>query len=366
MRQDVNRIYFLDSMRSILMILGVFLHSAQVFRPRQTWYIYSENTTILSDYIIHIISTFRMPAFFVVSGYFCALTLMKYSPSIFLKVRLVRIAVPFFCTAITLNTLQEVVLVKTGWEVFDFNIYLLGAEWVGHLWFLTNLMIYFFCSAMFVIFFKRVIPILKNNFEIVFSKVPFFLILLIMPIATIAILALNKIGFPLYSDFFIIFDTSTLFRYLPYFIFGCLLLSGKDAIYKFSKLSPFLSILMIICITYLMKNFLIESTSGIQLVLLNYVESLEVWFSIALCFSIFHTFFNQPKGMWAFLSDASYTVYLFHHSLVIIIGMVLIKLQILAIPGLIVLIMSVLLITLGIHKKIILNSSILRFLFNGK
>ncbi|GEM_PF-2177557 len=38
----MNRLYFMDSMRSVLMLLGVILHSAQVFNPEKSWVIYSE------------------------------------------------------------------------------------------------------------------------------------------------------------------------------------------------------------------------------------------------------------------------------------------------------------------------------------
>jgi len=40
--ESMNRLYFMDSMRSVLMLLGVILHSAQVFNPEKSWVIYSE------------------------------------------------------------------------------------------------------------------------------------------------------------------------------------------------------------------------------------------------------------------------------------------------------------------------------------
>ena len=96
MQDKIERLYFMDSMRAILMMLGVVLHSAQVFNPEQSWVIYSNNTDSIMTYIVNIIAIFRMPAFFVVSGYFCFLTLKKYQVRKFLNVRLKRLVIPFF------------------------------------------------------------------------------------------------------------------------------------------------------------------------------------------------------------------------------------------------------------------------------
>lgn len=94
MQDKIEKLHFMDSMRAVVMMIGVVLHSAQVFNPMQSWIIY--NTNNLMIYIDSIVSTFRMPAFFVVSGYFCFLTLKKYKARKFLALRLKRLCIPFF------------------------------------------------------------------------------------------------------------------------------------------------------------------------------------------------------------------------------------------------------------------------------
>ena len=132
MQEKNNRLHYMDSMRAILMILGVVLHSAQIFNPSQSWVLYSENNNPFFYFLVNTISTFRMPAFFIVSGYFCFLTLKKYKVRRFLTLRLKRIIVPFAFTAIILNTLQSLLLEWSGWQQFEYPDYLLKGEFVSH------------------------------------------------------------------------------------------------------------------------------------------------------------------------------------------------------------------------------------------
>jgi len=91
MSSITERVYFLDAMRAVLMCLGIVLHAANVFSPSQDWLIYSDNTSQMAFHLGNIIHSFRMPAFFEVSGYFCLLTLNKYSANEFLAKRAKRI-----------------------------------------------------------------------------------------------------------------------------------------------------------------------------------------------------------------------------------------------------------------------------------
>ena len=72
-----NRIHFMDSMRSVLMMLGVVIHSFQVYNPRQSWVIYSNDSTVVAYWVVKVLITFRMPAFFMISGFFALITINK-------------------------------------------------------------------------------------------------------------------------------------------------------------------------------------------------------------------------------------------------------------------------------------------------
>jgi len=355
-----QRIYYLDAMRGVLMILGVVLHSAQVFNPRQEWLLYSQKSTVLAPILIDAIHLFRMPAFFIISGYFAVLTLRKYGSSKFLKVRIQRIIIPLLVTAITLNSLQTYLLSKFNWLDFYLKEYFLNGEWVSHLWFLINLVFYFIFAFILVKVFKnRVYRWLKYIDKIIY-KVPFIIIMLLLPFVVIGFLAIGKI----YTMKGII-DSSALLLYLPFFLFGMLLQGHKGLLVKFTELSPLVSFFMIVLGLYIV-NCLSQYDGFIWFLIKFYFIALGMWFSASLCFYIFKRFADNYSKIFMYLSDASYSVYLFHHVFVIAVGLLFIHYDIGGIVGMFLLMFIVGTVSLLIHLLLISKINILSFLFNGK
>lgn len=365
MQPQLNRIYFMDSMRSILMMLGVVLHSSNVFATKQSWLIYSHDTSMIAEYIGQFIHIFRMPAFFLISGFFCALTISRYQPRKFITVRLKRIIIPLITTAVTLNSLQLIILTYTDFRHYTLGKYLLEGGWVSHLWFLNNLIIYYLVATGFVVFLRRPTKIVENYLSYLFLLTPMVIIIAIMPMATIAIFGLNKIGFPLYSGALGVFDTYSILIYLPYFVFGCILGNNNELLYRFSKINPVFTLLAIAGSMFIMNKALVPN-EVINQIITVYFQGLVTWLSVALCFFTFYTFFNSASKTWMFLSDASYTVYLFHHVFVVAIGIVLIQVGFSPLLSMLILIAITAIITLYIHKHFILQSTYARLLFNGK
>lgn len=365
MQNQVNRIAFMDAMRSVLMMLGVVLHSANVYLPSQSWAIYSENPTDVARYLVQFIHTFRMPAFFVVAGYFCVFTLVKYQPKKFLRIRLARIGIPLIITALTLNSLQSWLLVETGWRAFSFEKYVFDGGWVSHLWFLINLIVYFTLSAIFALLLKPVLIKIWNKLHTLLTTTPMIIVLLVLPLCSVAVLGLSKIGFPLYSTYFGVLHTFDLLIYLPFFVLGAVLGGNNDLLFRFSNTNPKTTI-PIILLVIIINRWLPESPDLLFKVLKEYLTALTVWLSVSLCFYLFYRYLNTPSGRWYYLSDASYSVYLFHHILVISLGMILVWAEIPGLIGMVILIVGTLVITLLIHHFVILNSKVARYLFNGK
>jgi len=365
MQKQLNRFYFMDSMRSVLMMLGIVLHSANIFNSEQNWLIYSSNTTVIADYIGHIIHVFRMPTFFVISGFFCVLTIRKYNSKVFILVRMKKILIPLFVTGITLNSIQATILANTGFYDFEIWDYLSNGKWTSHLWFLINLVVYFIGAALVSYFLSKPIKIINNFCNRLFLLIPLTIIIVIMPTISIMIYGLNKIGFPLYSNYYGVFDVFSICIYLPYFMFGALLGGNYESLYKFSKSNFKITILLLLGSVFASK-LIIVSSNTYYMIISTYVENLTVWFSIVLCFHVFYKYFNSPSSMWRFLSDASYTVYLFHHLIVISLGIILINLKIQPLIAIPILILLTLVITLSIHNYWISKSKWAYLLFNGK
>lgn len=364
---EKNRIYYMDAMRSILMMLGVVLHSAKVYNPDQSWIIFSDHTTDVAKYLVEIIHKFRMPSFFIISGFFCVLTIKKYKPTKFIYTRLQRILIPLLTTALTLNTIQTLILTSSGWEKFEIINYLETGKWVSHLWFLNNLIVYFSLVFICSITIKKQTRIALNSNASLFSLIPVEILIFILPVASIAILFLNKIGFPLYTDFFGIFDVFSLLSHLPYFVFGGLLFINRNLLKNFSTINP----LIVATITVIF--ILVRNSAYFKLlpypfnsVLSSYLNILSTWLMVAFVFYIFYKYTNKKSEAFCFFSEASYTVYLFHHVIIVFVGILLIKIKMPVFPGLFILITVGIIFPLLIHKLFILKYNYLRYLFNGK
>lgn len=360
-----DRIYFLDAMRGILMMLGVFLHSAQVFNPEKTWAVFSEQSTVLSSYMLETIHLFRMPTFFIVSGYFCLLTIKKYGPTVFAKVRLQRILIPLIITALTLNSLQTYLLSSNGWLEFNLSIYLEKGRYISHLWFLVNLVIYFSCAYLIATYFSNATAKLNNTITTIFTNYPFLLVLFFMPLIWIGMKSTGKLGFPLYGDILGVIDIYKLLFYIPYFVFGLWLRENPQLLLRFTSLPIIKTIALLALSVYLYKAF--DSPANLLgTVLHEYFHTLASWLSAAICFYIFAKYFNKKSKAFFFISEASYSVYLFHHIIVIGTGIILINMSIGYVSGLLTLITSTFIITFAIHHFIISKTPVLRYLFNGK
>jgi len=359
-----KRIYFLDSMRAILMMLGVVLHSAQVFNPKQGWIIYSSETIPMTETLVNIIHLFRMPAFFIVSGYFAVFTLRKYGVGKFLKVRILRILIPLLITAITLNSLQTYLLTKTGWIEFEPLSYLVDGGWVSHLWFLINLIIYFLLLSIGFKLFKTIFK--KINFAIdkIYTNTNIVTILFIMTVFTIFLLAIvNIISKFIHIDGII--SLNSIAYYISFFIFGIFIYLNKELQNKFIQMSPWITISVVI-FSLLLNDYFSTFEGKIYKVLYLFFEITAKYYISALCFYLFYTYTDKKVRIFQFLSDASYSVYLFHHVLVIGIGLFVINLDINKYIAFPILLVSVALISMAIHYYFISRINYLSLLFNGK
>jgi glucan biosynthesis protein C len=351
----------MDSMRGILMMLGLVYHSAKLFSPKQDWILFTNNTTDIAYYIVEIIHLFRMPTFFIVSGYFAAMTLKKYGVRKFLKVRVSRILIPLITTALTLNSLQAWILTKSGWMDMTLSAYLREGGWVTHLWFLINLLLYFILAALFVLLFKKKFFNLLRQIDTLLLKVPFaFILLFLLPSSIILFLAIGQV-YPIRA----IINTSLIFNYMPFFFFGMLLFSHQKLLQKFTEFPPKMSALVTI-VTLLIVNYLYQFEAYSWYIIRTMILSIGMWASASLCFFLFKKYTDYHSKVFRFLSEISYSVYLFHHGLVIAFGLLLLHFQIGGFLGMLLLIVIVATTSIMIHTQLIAKVPLLSLFFNGK
>jgi peptidoglycan/LPS O-acetylase OafA/YrhL len=94
---DSARIHYLDNLRALAMLLGVYLHGALAYAEpsRSVWIATNPQGNVAIDASIWWIHLFRMGLFFLLSGYFSKLVIQRKGLKPFLWNRGIRIALPF-------------------------------------------------------------------------------------------------------------------------------------------------------------------------------------------------------------------------------------------------------------------------------
>ncbi|MBU2707635.1 acyltransferase family protein [Zooshikella marina] len=349
----------MDAMRSTLMLLGVVLHAAQIYNPDHVWKVVSSERAVFFSELSQVIHLFRMPAFFIVSGFFCLMTVVKYGEPVFIKLRSKRIIIPLVSTVLLINSVQEYLLGN-----FTLQRFFLGSGWVSHLWFLINLCWYFLFTVLLV-WVARQLPFFKGMFAISASEIlSRRWLILLLPMYDFFVIGLGKV-IPIYS---ISLGGITLFSfliYLQYFLFGLFLYRNKNMqciFASFQWLYLFLLVSACVSLAIVPKLF---SGLGLEVVEV-YLQGLITWLSCQFCFCFFSKLFNRQSRVFFYLSDASYSIYLFHHLIVIYLGLWVVQLELNMYFGFSLIVACAMLLSLCIHHFLILRLPLLRLLFNGK
>jgi glucan biosynthesis protein C len=96
------------------------------------------------------------------------------------------------------------------------------------------------------------------------------------------------------------------------------------------------------------------------------VVLLATWMAVAAVLHGFHAVFPHRSRVTHFFSDVSYTVYLFHHIIVVALGLLLLPLPWPPWLKFGYICVATFVLAAGIHRGIIRRVPVLRLLFNGK
>ncbi|MCS7468115.1 acyltransferase family protein [Stieleria sp. ICT_E10.1] len=107
----IERRHDLDALRAIAMLLGIVLHAALSFSPIP-WTVKDSQTSEFYSVLFAVVHGFRMPLFFMLSGFFTAMLWRKRGLGGLIKQRLKRIALPLFLGCLT--------IVPSMWAVSSF------------------------------------------------------------------------------------------------------------------------------------------------------------------------------------------------------------------------------------------------------
>lgn len=356
-----ERIYYLDALRSFLIILVVLVHASRVYDSNQTWLISSEHNSIFINYLVNFLGLLIMPTFFIVAGYFAVVSFNHNYHQNFLSKRLGRLLIPLITVAFSLNFLQAYILVYFGWKDYGLFEYFSHGDWIQHLWFLINLIVYTLIVYMMTKYFKSSTKRFLLNITDKLRSISIYVTLSLLPMITIFLL----IFFKIIPGYIFSINVNQIFIYMPYFFFGILLAMSKELLDKFSNIRFDISLTLVIICFVIMKQLDGLEFIGFKIAFF-YVKTLGIWFIAACAFTIFRKFFNIESNLIYKISDASYSIYLIHHVIVISIGLLFIYINLHAFVGLPLLFTITLAVSYVIHRKIIMKSKLLGLLFNGQ
>jgi glucan biosynthesis protein C len=346
-----RRLYYLDGLRGLLMVMGIFLHASLIYSPQSKWLLRDTHTSVFLAGIEPVIHAFRMPCFFIISGLLTAVVLERKGATNFIYSRVLRLSLPIASTALLLNSVQAMLLAfhygRPFWQYFS------GTGWVSHLWFVIDLLLYTLGFTVLWHYRSR----FCTDRLIVLTQLGEGIIL-VMPLLS---LGLKVLGYSvLCSSGSMIggfLDANELLHYSIFFVFG--------AVYKPGMNSETANRIAVWSFLLLLLAIVASVLSSHRIVQIGVTHSIE-WASSLLCLWLGRILLNRPSKALRYLADASYTIYLFHHLVVIVLGLFLLPMPIAPEVKFLVVVAATATINIFIHRYIIQRLWWLELLFNGK
>ena len=365
-----QREYFLDSIRAVLMLLGVPFHISLIYAT-QSWSVNSPQPSVWLTLLNDFIHSFRMQVFFVISGYFSYMLFLRYTPQHWLKVRAERVAIPMLA-AIPLLTLPQFFVLKaftdklSGWD--NMSLYqkynTLVWELISHLWFLLVLLL--LTLAGFWLF-----RILRNNTQqkTDYSELGWGKLSLLFLLCGIGWGVFRRfimlVAPPVAGDGLFIIAVMQSLMYLPFFVLGAM--SWKYPAIKalFIKPNGWVFAGAIVAFLACLANLHWSKGDGWLYELDTVIVMLMGLWMVNVVFSIGYRLLNAPSPRITYLVNSSLFIYLVHHPLTILYGIFGVPLfhnnTLGFLVGLVV-VFAVAFLLYEIHLRI----PLLRFLFSGK
>jgi glucan biosynthesis protein C len=314
---NTARLNGFDALRSVAMWLGVLLHALIAYKlvPEFGWPTDPSSRSSFFNWVYDFIHSFRMPLFFMVSGFFTRLVIEKKGFSFFARQRGQRIVLPFVIGALVI---VPVTMIPFHYYTFTVDNGLapdiaLGKSirgifvWSGlaHLWFLYYLILYYLGTYLVV---KLLAPIRKKSDSAGTGiQTPFVLVVLLI-IILISLLSFNNDHLipPVYTGVRIrLFNLS---YYGIFYMLGWILNHQINILKDLSRHGIIIASLgMVLSI---ITGFLPVLKSGT--LLSHIISATETLLLVLGITGIFLKIFNRESSFWRYCSDASYWMYLIH------------------------------------------------------
>lgn len=360
-----QRYFHLDALRACLMFWGILVHASTVAPSK-----FFRGCAEVSGLV-------RMEAFFIISGFLAYMLLQKYGAATTVKKRLVAIGVPFVAALILLNPLTNYLVFQFHNHSLPFADYLAGKgtaggkgpmNWHLHLWFLVALFVYSllapFLGRAVDAFLKESGPRNTRRSRFFGSGLKFLVICAAVVVACLA----SRVAFEAVKPLLppdARYVVRSIGNFLPYYSLGMVLFASTGLRAVFSKVH-WVQVAFSCGLLFFAHRYAGPSPGRLAEVLILASQTYVALTLSSLLFWLAEKLVKRESPIVRFLSDAAYSVYLFHFLVIYLFAFLLRD----RVPQVNLMLALVAAATFGflicLHAFLIRRVPALAFLFNGK
>ncbi|XDD47535.1 acyltransferase family protein [Leptospira sp. WS39.C2] len=315
----MGRLVYLDNLRSFALLLGIVFHSAIVYASDIQYAIQTEERSDILSYFCYWIHSFRMPMFYMISGFFSAMVIEKKGIGFYWEGRFKRILIPTIFGLIFLAPIQYFLMEKVrtpNVDLFEFLKYFFTKEKFqhSHLWFLVDL----FCFSMIYILIHKWI---KKFVSLEFWKGFELRLLVLFLLGFLFVLGLHT-QFPKGESYYGIFKLTFVYQF-SFFLLGVFCFFWKEILVQKNS-SPFkVTAVFVWAIFFSLLLMDLEITDPLW-IYFSYANPLYrtlhifVWVLSPYLWTIFFVtllirYGNEEGKLGRYTIEASLPIYLLHH-----------------------------------------------------
>jgi peptidoglycan/LPS O-acetylase OafA/YrhL len=325
MQPVASRYHALDALRAAMMFLGIYLHAAAAYGPYGEWHIKPLQVTTALDYTIAWIHVFRMPAFYVMAGFFAALLLERYGLRRAADNRFWRIAVPFVFGCLILCPLMAFLLATGRAGVPRAIDYVLSGRFLtrahpGHLWFLEYLLVlYVLAIGVVAIVPRSVWARLAGPFRSAMQSG--WALLPLVAVSFLAVLPMKWAGLEDPPGF--VPAPRIVIAYAIPFAFGWLLYANADLLDVLKRQAwPYTLVAVLASIAYVALLYGFADRDWAFYVK-RLAHALAMWSLIFATTGLFLRYLSSYSALRRYLCDSSYFLYIAHLPLILVLQLLL-------------------------------------------
>jgi glucans biosynthesis protein C len=313
-----DRIIGLDAMRALLVALGIFLHTGlthiiHVPGFNIIWPYTTNHSSRFFNFLALWIHTFRMPAFFFLSGFFSYLIYQKRKLSGLILSRFTRIVIPFsiiYASPAVFFMMTRIFLPQLQTTHMTHNI-LIKLSKTGSMWFLYYLILIDLSVVLLIALIKIIKKIANNNNMIIMQNKKFNKLSLALLLAIPLITLLHTSSWLVTTDINIKPNISLLLYYASFFALGWLIQKHYQYVVEFSRaywktlgLVSILASLGVLLLMLLDPNNVIDKTLGGGFYAISTLSMLLA--ILGGCLKVY----KKKNRVLQYLSDSSYWLYI--------------------------------------------------------